>query len=411
MVLAIALAVLIGISLGLLGGGGSILAVPVLIYAAGLEPRRAIAASLFVVGASSAAALVSRARDGLVHWRTGAVFGMAGMAGAFLGARIARSIPEALLLLGFTILMVVAAVAMMRPRPEPVPAVPPRAVPTWRMLLLGGAVGLVSGMVGAGGGFVIVPALTLLGGLPMSAAVGTSLLVLALQSFAGFAGHAGEVSIPWALVIAVTSAAIVGSVIGSRLARRVAAPSLRVGFGGFVLLVALFTLSRQLPADVRMSAVYRAIFVDRWPWYVGGGAIAGLVLVMLWLDNKLLGVSTGCVELTQLRSDPAARRSWRPSLLAGIVLGGLVSALLAGMRPTFALGLFDTLVSVNPLVKIPVLLGAGTLIGYGARLAGGCTSGHGIVGVAQGARSSLVATGMFMAAGFAVTQLLVRLRG
>ena len=281
MTLVVALAVLIGVSLGLLGGGGSILAVPVLVYAAGLDPRRAIASSLLVVGTTSVAALVPRARAGLVRWRVGVAFGGAGMAGAFLGGRLARLVPGPVLLLGFTGLMLATAMSMMRPRREAPALRSETPARTGRMLALGATVGLISGLVGAGGGFVIVPALALLGGLTMESAVATSLFVIALQSFAGFAGHAGEGDLPWGLLGAVTAAAIAGSLVGTRLSRRVSPASLRTGFGAFVLLVALFTLSRQLPLGGRDSVFDRAVCTEGWAWLIGtalGGAVVGLLV-------------------------------------------------------------------------------------------------------------------------------------
>jgi uncharacterized membrane protein YedE/YeeE len=149
--------------------------------------------------------------------------------------------------------------------------------------------------------------------------------------------------------------------------------------------------------------VYRALFVERWPFWVGGLAIGAVVLLLLWVDNKLLGVSTGFSELCAIGRDRAARSSWRLRLLVGIVLGGAVAGFLSGRRPSLSLGSFDTVIGDHPLVKLPVLLGAGLLVGYGARTAGGCTSGHGIVGMALGARSSLIATSLFMVGGFVST--------
>jgi uncharacterized membrane protein YedE/YeeE len=224
-----------------------------------------------------------------------------------------------------------------------------------------------------------------------------------MKSFAGFAGYLGHVDIDWALAGMVSGAAVAGSLVGGRLAGKVNQDTLRQAFAWFVVLMGLFMIGRQLPADWTSSAVWQAVFVQRWPWYAGGAAIGGVVLLMLWFDNKLLGVSTGCAELCKLGSNEGARRSWRPQFLLGIVFGGLASTLLGGFHPTFALGAFDTLFSAAPAVKIPLLLAGGALIGYGARLAGGCTSGHGIVGNAQFAPASLVATVAFLAGGFATT--------
>jgi uncharacterized membrane protein YedE/YeeE len=261
--------------------------------------------------------------------------------------------------------------------------------------------------VGAGGGFVIVPALVLLARVPMQKAVATSLMVIAMNSLAGFAGHLSHAQLDWNLTLLVAAVAVVGSLVGTRLAGRVSQAALRRGFAWFVLAMAALMLESQLPASLRASAVYHALFVERWPFWAGGLAIGGFVLAFLWIDNKLLGVSTGCAELCQLRRKPELRSSWRISFVIGIVLGGFLAGRLAAAPATLVIGRFDELLSQVPVIlRLGVLAGGGVLIGYGARLAGGCTSGHSIVGVAQGAKSSLIATAAFMVAGFATTQIL-----
>jgi uncharacterized protein len=243
------LALLVGVSLSLLGGGGSILTVPLLTYAAGVESKSAIATSLFVVGVTSVAGLLVHARGGRVKWRTGALFGGAAMAGAFVGGRLAAYVPSTLLMILFACTMLGTAAAMLRGRfgseAEPLARATCRAAARRRvaaMVARGVAVGLVTGLLGAGGGFLIVPALTLLGGLPMPAAVGTSLLVVAMNSFAGLAGYLGHVAIDWQLALPVAGAAIAGSVMGGRLSAVVPAPVLRRSFGWFVAAMATFIL-------------------------------------------------------------------------------------------------------------------------------------------------------------------------
>lgn len=245
--LAVALSVLIGLSLGLLGGGGSILTVPILVYVAGLEAKEAIATSLLVVGTTSAVAAVSHARAGRVRWRTGVVFGLAGMAGAYAGGRLAAYVPGTWLLLAFAAMMLVTAAAMIRGRKTVHPVDAPHELPVLKVVAEGVVVGLVTGIVGAGGGFLVVPALVLLGGLPMSVAVGTSLVVIAMKSFAGFAGYLSVVSIDWSLALWVTLAAVAGSFVGSRLAGRIPQDTLRKGFGWFVVVMGLFVLGQELP--------------------------------------------------------------------------------------------------------------------------------------------------------------------
>lgn len=247
LVLTLAGAVLIGVSLGLLGGGGSILAVPLLVYVAGLPAKEAIATSLLVVGATSAVGVLPHARAHRVRWRTGLIFGVAGMTGAYAGGRLAGFVPAGVLLTAFALMMLATAAAMIRGR-RPVEGRPtPRELPTLRVILDGVIVGLVTGLVGAGGGFLVVPALALLGGLPMPVAVGTSLVVIAMKSFAGLAGYLSSVRIDWTLAAAVTVAAIVGSLLGGRLAGRIPEHVLRLSFGWFVVAMGGFVLARQLP--------------------------------------------------------------------------------------------------------------------------------------------------------------------
>ncbi len=257
--LVLVLALAVGLSLGLLGGGGSILAVPLLVYVAGLDAKEAIATSLLVVGTTSLAALVPHARAGRVRWRTGLLFGAAAMAGAYAGGRLAAFVPGPVLLLLFAAMMLATAVAMIRGR---------RAVSATEhglrvgvVLLEGAVVGLVTGMVGAGGGFLVVPALVLLGGLPMSAAVGTSLLVIALKSFAGLAGYLASVDVDWPLALAVTGAAVVGSLVGGSLTGRIPADTLRRAFGWFVVVMGGFVLAQEL-GDVLGLSLVPAVLVS-----------------------------------------------------------------------------------------------------------------------------------------------------
>ena len=247
--LSLVLAVLIGVSLGLLGGGGSILTVPILVYVVGLEPRDGIATSLLVVGVTSAAAMLSHARAGRVEVRTGLLFGAASMAGAFAGGRLAHFLPAKGLLIAFTAMMFVTALAMMRRRvetPEATAPRPLRGAALARASVLGVGIGLLTGVIGAGGGFVIVPALVLFSGLPMRTAVGTSLLVIAMNSLAGFAGSLGHATIPWTLALAITGASVLGSFGGTALAGRIAPQALRKGFAWFVLGMAVWMSFKQL---------------------------------------------------------------------------------------------------------------------------------------------------------------------
>lgn len=251
--LTVVLAVGVGVSLGLLGGGGSILAVPLLVYVAGLPAQEAIATSLFVVGATSAAGLIPHARAGRVRWRTGLLFGAAAMAGAYAGGRLAALIPATVLLTGFAAMMFATALAMIRGRPVREDQRSPRDLPVARVITYGVLIGLVAGLIGAGGGFLVVPALALLGGLAVPAAVGTSLLVIAMQSLAGFAGHLATTALHWGLAAAVTMAAVTGALLGARLAGRAPPEVLRRAFGWFVLGMSIFVLIQQVPPNVRTN--------------------------------------------------------------------------------------------------------------------------------------------------------------
>lgn len=248
-VVIVGLAVLIGVSLGLLGGGGSILAVPLLTYVAGMEPREAVAGSLFVVAVTSAVSLISHARRGNVRWRIGALFGTASMFGAFAGGLIGSRIPGTVLMIAFALMMLVTAAAMLRRRkavPTSSPGGEHSSLRRWRILADGLIVGLVTGMVGAGGGFLVVPALALLAGLPMSAAVGTSLVVITMKSVAGLGGYLTAVTLDWPLILLVTGAAVMGALLGSQLTDRIPEGGLRKAFGIFVLIMGGLVLTLEL---------------------------------------------------------------------------------------------------------------------------------------------------------------------
>lgn len=277
------LAIFVGVALGLLGGGGSILTVPILVYAAGLPAHQAIATSLFVVGTTSLAALVPHARAQRVRYATGLLFGLASMVGAFGAGRFAKLVPPAVLLIGFGLMMAVTAAAMLRKAkaagPEPEEHEGPRQA-LWKILGEGLIVGAVTGLVGAGGGFLVVPALVLLGGLPMRQAVGTSLLVIAMKSFAGLAGYLGSVSIDWTIALVVAGAAVVGSFGGAALAGRVPPAALRKGFAWFVVVMAVFILSQELP---KLLGV--ALFSGAWFAILAGLAAVPLTAAAIALSR------------------------------------------------------------------------------------------------------------------------------
>ena len=246
-VLALALGALIGVSLGLLGGGGSILAVPVLVYVARVEVHSAIGMSLAIVGATALVGGLVHARAGRVDLRAAALFGAAGVVGAPLGAQATHRVAPRVLLLLFAGLMLAVGALMLRSRGAPrheASRPHPVAVPA-----AGFGVGLLTGFLGVGGGFLIVPALTLLARLPIHAAVGTSLLVIAANSAAGLLGHLGRGEMPLGLTAAFTATAAAGALTGVRVAGTLDPLRLRRAFAVFVVLVGLSLLAKNaLPA-------------------------------------------------------------------------------------------------------------------------------------------------------------------
>jgi uncharacterized membrane protein YfcA len=291
--LGLALSGLIGVSLGFFGGGGSILTVPLLVYVFALEPKAAIASSLLIVGAASLTGAIQHWRRGNLEPRTGLVFGSAGMAGAYLGGRTGAWIDGTLLLLLFAAMMLLTSLAMWRGRRAAPPAAPGRRALD-RLLAQGAGVGFTTGLVGAGGGFLIVPALVLWAGLPMPAAVGTSLFVIVLNALAGFSGYASHVQVDYRLVGAVTAAAIAGSFLGAQIAHRIDPAALRRAFAGFVLVMAVGILARE--ADVWAETARSAV----------PSSAPQLLFALAMLG---LGVALGRVSRSAA-GDPLAERSF-----------------------------------------------------------------------------------------------------
>jgi uncharacterized protein len=232
------LALVVGLTLGLLGGGGSILTVPVLVYALGIPAKPAIAMSLPVVGITSLVGAAVHWRRQTIRLRAAVQFGLIAMAGAFVGARVATLLSGAVQLVILAVVMLMAAVAMLRPA---------RATPTeshkpMQLALVALGVGVLTGIVGIGGGFLVVPALVLLAGVPMREAAGTSLLVIAMNAASGFVGHLGEQALDWRLLLQFAMLTVVGTVVGIAAAARVPQQQLRrafavllVGMGAFIL--------------------------------------------------------------------------------------------------------------------------------------------------------------------------------
>lgn len=252
MILAWIGALFIGITLGLLGSGGSILTVPVLTYVVGQETKVAIAGSLMIVGIISVFAALPYARQKLVKWRTVVVFGLPGMMGAVAGAWAAHFVSDAIQMLIFATLLLVASYLMFKP----VKLQDSESEGTERAMIKiaidGFIVGCVTGLVGVGGGFLIIPALVLLGGLSMRLAVGTSLVIIAIKSFAGFIGYlsvleALNLAVDWQIIGMFSAIGVLGSWLGHKLSNRVNQEQLKQGFAVFLVLMGAFILYKNIP--------------------------------------------------------------------------------------------------------------------------------------------------------------------
>jgi uncharacterized membrane protein YfcA len=254
--IAVPAGLLIGVLLGALGGGGSILTVPVLVYLLGQEPHAATTGALLIVGITAVAGMIAHWRAGRVRFAPGIAFGVLGAAGSYAGTRLSSSVPPDLLLSLFAGLLLAAAVAMLRRRPGTARRREHAGGSTIgrRILKITAAatgVGLLTGFFGVGGGFVIVPALVLVLGFGMPAAVGTSLLVIAIDSAVALAARlGGQVSLDWTLLAVFTAAALAGVLAGQRVASRVDPSRLTTGFTVLLIAVAGYSLARSLPGLV-----------------------------------------------------------------------------------------------------------------------------------------------------------------
>jgi hypothetical protein len=245
-------ALLIGLSLGLLGSGGSILTVPVLVYLVGQDPKVAMAGSLMIVGVISLVSAIPYARQKTIDWRMVAWFGLPGLLGAVLGAWLAHFIDGVIQMLIFAALMLSAAYLMFKPVDL---SAPPKQRAAYKIVADGLVVGALTGLVGVGGGFLIIPALVLLGGLSMRLAVGTSLVIIAIKSFAGFAVYldvlaAQSLALDWGIIIKFTLIGILGGWLGHKVSHKFDQQLLRRIFASFLILMGLFILYQKLPGLV-----------------------------------------------------------------------------------------------------------------------------------------------------------------
>lgn len=250
----------IGISLGLIGGGGSILTVPVLVYLFDVDPVMATAYSLFIVGSTSLVGVFPKYKNGEINFKTAIIFGIPSIIAVYATrAFIVPAIPAELFTIGslvvtkalmmmmiFAILMVFASVSMIRSQDKTMEEQGPQVFNYPMILLEGAIVGLLTGLVGAGGGFLIIPALVLFSKLPMKQAIGTSLMIIAAKSLMGFTGDLGKQPMDWTLLISVTALAIVGTFIGNAMSKKVSAELLKKGFGWFVLVMGIYIILKEL---------------------------------------------------------------------------------------------------------------------------------------------------------------------
>ncbi|MGN6396596.1 MAG: sulfite exporter TauE/SafE family protein [Mucilaginibacter sp.] len=260
-VLAYLAAALIGISLGLIGGGGSILTVPVLVYLFGTTPLLATSYSLFIVGSASLAGAINNYLKGLVSIKTALLFGLSSITTVFMTRRfIIPAIPKHIAWVGsfelteniltmvlFAILMIWAARAMIRSgENKEAAAGKDKKLNIPKLMGYGIAIGLATGILGAGGGFLLIPALVLFVGLPMKRAIGTSLLIIALNSLIGFTGDLGHFNIDWLFLGKITAIAIAGIFIGGYLGKKIDGSKLKKGFGWFVLAMGFYIIIKEL---------------------------------------------------------------------------------------------------------------------------------------------------------------------
>jgi len=248
---ALLLGIVVGALLGLIGGGGSILAVPALVYGVGLPLDEAIPTSLIVVGAASAVAVLPRLRSG-VNWRLALIIGAAGIPMAYLGTLVNRMLDPQLVLVAFSGIMLIAGVRMFFSSPAGTgPCALPGGGSRWRSCLpravaTGIVVGFLTGLLGVGGGFLIVPALALVLGLPMGVTIGTSLVIIVINSMAGFTAHLSDVQIDWAVTGAFAGTAMLASLLAGRLGRGLPDRVLKTSFAILVLIVAVYVAVRAV---------------------------------------------------------------------------------------------------------------------------------------------------------------------
>lgn len=245
MLTAYALSFFSGAAIGLLGAGGSILLVPILIYVLGFPVRSAMGASLLIISITAAIAALAHARQGNVEWKLGLQFAALGMVGSYAGGRSAGLVPPGILLSLFSVVVLAVGVYMLL-RKEPAKSQAQRIDSFLAKSLASLSIGLLTGLVGVGGGFIVVPALLLLFGLDIKRAMGTSLVIVSVQSASGFAGVASHAAFPIALTTAIVVTNVAGSLVGAKLNNRVSPKNLQKGFAVLLLVLGSWTLYQAL---------------------------------------------------------------------------------------------------------------------------------------------------------------------
>lgn len=247
LIIGLFLSAAIGVILGLIGGGGSIITVPVLVYIIGVEPQQAISMSLAVVGATSLLGAALHAKRKNVVPSTGLFFGLSGVFGAYGGSRATYLIPPHVLMLFFATLMLIVALLMLLRKSSAEEQTEEKPMNPIKAMLSGAGVGLLTGFLGVGGGFLIVPSLLLFGGLRTKEAIGTSLLIIAINCGAGLVGHLQHGGIDLHLTLLVTTIAATGALFGTILSAKTSPARLRTSFAVFVLATAVFLIAKNLP--------------------------------------------------------------------------------------------------------------------------------------------------------------------
>jgi uncharacterized membrane protein YfcA len=236
LVFAAALAFTAGTVFGIFGAGGSILLVPILVYVLDVPVKSALGMSLFILMCTGLIAALAHARSMNVRWMMGIRWALAGIVGAYAGGRVAEFIPEKILLMLFAVVVVVASLVMILRKAPPMSS-EPEHLPSLRVILVGLALGFFTGIIGVGGGFLLVPALVLVCGVDMKHAIGTSLLIISINSLGGFLGFAAHASIPWQLTLTVAIFNAAGSLLGERIGKPLPSHRMRPAFGVFLLIV------------------------------------------------------------------------------------------------------------------------------------------------------------------------------